>query len=143
MYIPRAALEELNEIPQITYHGMIHPELIDVMMRDTTCVVLPTYYREGVPRVLLEACASGRPIITTDSVGCRDVVEPGINGWKVPSRDVDALTRAMRECAKSGPVKLTSLAIGARETVEARFDEQLVISAYLARLEMASGKKPS
>ena len=44
------------------------------------CIVLPSFYREGVPRTLLEAAAMGRPIITTDSVGCREVVDDRVNG---------------------------------------------------------------
>ena len=111
------------------------------MIRDSTCVVLPSYYGEGVPRVLLEACASGRPIITTDNVGCRDVIEPGINGWKIPVRDSYALVKAMRECINAGPKMLTSLAAGARRTAEVRFDEQSVINTYLTRVELARTKK--
>lgn len=106
------------------------------MMRDTTCVVLPSYYGEGVPRVLLEACASGRPIITTDNVGCRDVVEPGKNGWMAAPRDTDGLTDAMRACAEAGPETLADLGDGARRTAESRFREQTVINAYLDRLAM-------
>ena len=133
-HISSADLNRLTRAPQITYQGTVPPERIEVLMRDTTCVVLPSYYGEGVPRVLLEACASGRPIITTDNVGCRDVVEPGKNGWVVPPRDVVALTDAMRACADSRPEELAALGAGARRTAEAAFDERIVINAYLERL---------
>ena len=49
------------------------------------CIVLPSYYREGVPRTLLEAAAMGRPIVTSDAVGCREVVDDGVNGFHLPS----------------------------------------------------------
>lgn len=49
-------------------------------------VAFPSYYREGVPKSLLEACAAGRPIITCDSVGCRDVVDEGVNGFLIPPK---------------------------------------------------------
>jgi glycosyltransferase involved in cell wall biosynthesis len=62
-----------------------------------TAVCLPTYYGEGVPKSLIEAAASGRAIVTTDTPGCRDIVKNGVNGWLVPPRDVDALTQALRE----------------------------------------------
>ena len=58
-------------------------------------VVLPSYYSEGVPRSLIEAMACGKALITTDTPGCRDVVEPERNGFLVPARDVDALVEAM------------------------------------------------
>jgi len=135
-YISSADLDRLTRAPQIIYQGTVPPERIDGMMRDTTCVVLPSYYGEGVPRVLLEACASGRPIITTDNVGCRDVVEPGKNGWMVPPRDVVALMDAMRACADLGPEELARLGAGARRTAEAAFDERIVINAYLERLAL-------
>jgi glycosyltransferase involved in cell wall biosynthesis len=57
--------------------------------------VLPSYYREGTPRTVLEAMAMGRPIITTDSPGCRETVQEGVNGYLVPPRDSAALADAM------------------------------------------------
>lgn len=142
-YIPRADLDRLTAPKQITYHGSVPPGRIDGLMRDASCVVLPSYYGEGVPRVLLEACASGRPIITTDNVGCRDVVEPEVNGWKVPVRDTQALARAMEDFATRSSDRRTRLAQAARQTAETRFDETFVIDAYLSRLEMALGQVPA
>ena len=49
-----------------------------------SCIVHPTYYPEGLSNVLLEACASGRPVITTNRAGCREVVDDGVNGFIVP-----------------------------------------------------------
>jgi len=92
-----------------------------------------------VPRVLLEACASARPIITTDNVGCRDVVEPGVNGWKVPPRDVDALTEALRAFLAMAPEARAEMGRAARRTAETRFDEKIVLDAYLKQLEIIAG----
>lgn len=61
------------------------------VLRDTTVFVLPSYYREGVPRTNLEALAVGRPIVTTDWVGCRDTVVDGENGFLITPKDVAAL----------------------------------------------------
>ena len=58
-------------------------------------VVLPSYYREGLPKVLLEAAACGRPVVTTDWPGCRDAIEPGETGLLVPPRDPEALADAI------------------------------------------------
>lgn len=54
-------------------------------------VAFPSYYREGVPKSLIEATAIGRPIVTTDSIGCRDTVEEGVNGFLIPVKDAEAL----------------------------------------------------
>lgn len=69
----------------------------------------PTYYREGLPRVLIEAAAAGRPIVATDVPGCREVVVDGVNGYLVPPRDVSALAEALasllqdpRTCERMG-----------------------------------------
>lgn len=59
--------------------------------------VLPSY-REGTPRSVLEAMATGRAIITTDAPGCRETVVPGVNGFLVPPRDAEGLEQAMRHC---------------------------------------------
>lgn len=60
-------------------------------------IVLPSYYGEGLPKVLIEAAACGRAVITTDMPGCRDAIEPGITGLLIAPRDVDALARAVTE----------------------------------------------
>ena len=62
-------------------------------IREADCVVLPSYYREGTPKSLLEAASMGRPIITTDNVGCRDVVDDNINGFLCEPRNEHDLER--------------------------------------------------
>lgn len=61
----------------------------------STVMVLPSYYREGIPRTLLEALAMARPIITTDSIGCREAVKDGVNGFCIPIKNVDVLAEKM------------------------------------------------
>ena len=68
---------------------------IPVILALTHVFVLPSFYREGIPRVLLEASSMGLPIVTTDSPGCREIVEHGVNGFLVPVRDPDALAQAI------------------------------------------------
>jgi len=86
-----------------------------------TVYCLPTYYREGVPRSILEALAVGRPIITTDSPGCRDTVVPGENGYLVPVRDADALASAMLELCRN-PGRIRAMGKRSRRLAESRFD---------------------
>lgn len=83
--------------------------------------VLPTYYREGVPRGLQEAMAMGRPLITTDTPGCRDTVEEGRNGFLVPPRDAAALARAMLRFVNE-PALIAPMGRESRLMAEERFD---------------------
>ncbi|MBW6495192.1 MAG: glycosyltransferase, partial [Burkholderiaceae bacterium] len=98
------------------------------------CVVLPSY-REGTPRSLLEASAMGRPIITTDAPGCRDVVDDGASGYLCALRDVASLADAMRRFAMLSPEQRATMGAEGRRKMERQFDEQIVIKAYLDWLE--------
>lgn len=94
------------------------------------CVVLPSY-REGLPRVLLEAAASGLPVITTDATGCRDVVEDGATGLLCAPRDAASLAAAMGRMIRMSPAERQAMGEAGRRKVEREFDERLVIGRYL------------
>ena len=102
-------------------------------LRQASVCVLPSYYREGVPRSLQEAMAMGRPLITTDWVGCRDTVEPGCNGLLVPVRDVAALAAAMRRFVEQ-PDLIVSMGLASRRLAEQRFDARQVNARILEGL---------
>jgi glycosyltransferase involved in cell wall biosynthesis len=95
------------------------------------CIVLPSYYREGVPRSLLEAAAMSRPIITTDTVGCREVVDDGCNGFLCRPRDVVDLERKVRRMILMTPEERKVMGNNGRKKVEREFDEEIVINMYL------------
>jgi glycosyltransferase involved in cell wall biosynthesis len=88
-------------------------------------VVLPSY-REGTPRSLLEAAAMGKPLITTDAVGCREVVDEGINGLLVPVKDAQALAQAM-VCLVKHPAIREHMGKAGREKMKREFDERIVL----------------
>jgi glycosyltransferase involved in cell wall biosynthesis len=92
---------------------------------------LPSYYREGVPRSTQEAMALGRPVITTDNIGCRETVIDGETGYLIPVRDVDALVTAM-ERFTDDPKKIASMGKASRKLVESRFDVRKVNAAIIA-----------
>lgn len=94
------------------------------------CVVLPSY-REGVPRSLLEAAAMGRPIITTDVAGCRDVVNDRVNGFLCRARDAEDLANKMKQMAALPAEIRTEMGRKGREKMEREFDERIVIQKYL------------
>jgi len=99
------------------------------------CVVLPSYYREGTPRTLLEAAAMGRPIITTDAVGCREVVDDGVNGFLCKPRDAVDLAATMELMLSLTYSQRAEMGLRGRAKMEAEFDEQIVIDNYLAAIE--------
>ncbi len=92
---------------------------------ESSVYCLPTYYREGVPRSILEALAVGRPIITTDAPGCRETVTPGQNGLLVPVQDVDALADAMVELCDD-PARMRTMGTCSRDLAESRFNVHMV-----------------
>jgi glycosyltransferase involved in cell wall biosynthesis len=94
-------------------------------------VVLPSVYREGVPRSLLEAAAMGRPTITYDMPGCRDAVSANETGWICASCDVAGLTAAIEAFMDTPPDLLRAMGVRAREKMEEEFDEEFVLQAYL------------
>ena len=103
-----------------------HVDDIRPWLHEASVLVLPTYYREGVPRSIQEAMACARPVITTDIPGCRDVVIDGENGFLVPPRDVPALTAAMERFI-SQPALLETLGRQARAHAERHFDANAIV----------------
>lgn len=99
------------------------PGAVDVKpwLAQTSVFVLPSYYREGVPRSTQEAMAMGRPVITTDAPGCRETVVEGVNGFLVPPRDVEALQRAMLRFIEE-PELVARMGRESRRLAEERFD---------------------
>lgn len=111
--------------------------LVDDMrpvLEQSDCVVLPTYYNEGVPRILIEAIAMERIVLTTDSPGCRDVVIEGETGFFVPARDGRGLAAKMLEVAGLGAEDLGRMGRAGRELAERRFDERTILDEYLGKL---------
>lgn len=103
-------------------------------------IVYPSYYREGVPKVLLEAAATGRAIVTTDHAGCRDVVEHDINGLLVPIRDAEATANAIIHLIEN-PKKRQKMGRAGRAIAEQIFDVQNIIAqtlGYYATAKTAS-----
>lgn len=93
-------------------------------------VTLPSYYREGIPKSLIEACAIGRAIVTTKSVGCEDCVEEGFNGYKVEPRDPKALAEALEKLILSRNDR-ELFGLNSRKKAEIDFDVNLVIAIHM------------
>lgn len=102
-------------------------DMIEVY-RQASVVCLPSFYREGVPTVLLEAAACGRPVITTDMPGCRDAVAPGRSGRLVPAKDAEALATALADLLADATACRAMGLAGRRRVIE-HFSTQRVVEA--------------
>lgn len=101
---------------------------------EADCVALPSY-REGLPRTLLEAAAMARPIITTDTVGCREVVEDGINGYLCRVKDAEDLAGKIIKMVSLSPEERRNMGLKGRKKVEREFDEEMVLQIILNKIK--------
>jgi glycosyltransferase involved in cell wall biosynthesis len=106
------------------------------------CIVLPSY-REGTPRSLLEAAAMAKPIITTNVVGCKDVVEHGVNGFLCEVKNIPDLALKMKEMLFLSEEQRKLMGQNGRIKIEKQFDEQIVIQKYLKAIELALSVQPT
>ena len=92
--------------------------------------VLPSFYGEGLPKVLMEASACGRPIVTTDHPGCRDAIEPNKTGFLVPPRDAEALAEGINTLLKDRSL-CEEMGRAGRELAESVFDIKQVVEQHM------------
>ncbi len=90
------------------------------------CVVLPSYH-EGLSNVLLEAAATGRPVICSDIHGCRETVDPEVSGLLCRVKDADDLYEKMRQMADLSPAQRAEMGLAARRKVEREFEKSMVV----------------
>ena len=127
-------IKNMSNMDGVTVLG--HSDDMPALFRRADIVVLPSY-KEGTPRVLIEAGASGKPLIATDIAGCRGVVIPGENGELVPVVDVVALKDVIKKLLD---IKLQKqYGKRSREIVVEQFSEELVIQRTL---EVYEKQKP-
>ena len=129
--ISRAQLLEWQAEGIVEYLGQSGDIRREIAEAD--CIVLPSY-REGMPRVLLEGAAMGRPLLATDVPGCREIVVEGVNGYLCPARTASGLAAVMRQIAEMEPAQREALGAAARGKVERDYDERIVIDHYLAAM---------
>jgi len=107
-----------------------HREDMPEVLSQAQVVCLPSFYGEGIPKVLIEAMACARPIITTDMPGCRELVREGENGYVVPPRDVDALAAALLQLLQDHAV-CVRMGMAGRRIAEAEFSVHRIVSETL------------
>ena len=126
---------QLQEKGTVIYHG--HVSDIAAIHAVSACTVHPTFYPEGMSNVLLESCACGRPIITTDRPGCREIVEDGVNGYVVRQQDSADLIEKLESFLALPWEKRRDMGLAGRAKVEREFNREIVIGKYLDEIERA------
>ncbi len=112
----------------VQYHGSQSD--VRPFYRACHCVVLPSYH-EGMANVLLEGASTGRPLITTNIPGCREVVEDGINGFLCNSKNCDSLYDAFIKVLQTNYDRKVNMGLQSRRLVEAKFDRKQIIRQYI------------
>jgi len=117
----------LKEI--INYHGMVRN--IKNVLENVHCVIHPSYYPEGISNILLEAAASGKPIITTNRSGCKEVVSDGISGYLVEIKDRKTLIEKTEQFIDMNLNDKKEMGIQGRKLVESKFNRDIVVFEYM------------
>ncbi|MDO5022350.1 MAG: glycosyltransferase family 4 protein [Eubacteriales bacterium] len=125
--------EILNNEKCVTYHG----EQNDMIpfYRECSCFLYPSYYPEGMSNVLLEAAASGRPVIAADRAGCRETLDDGVTGFLVPIQDEEALVNAVERFMQMTMEQRKAMGLAGRQKMEREFDRKIVVKAYLDEIQ--------
>ena len=126
-------MDELEQTGVVRYHG--YQSDMKRFYAMAGCVVLPSYH-EGMSNVLLEAAASGRPLITSSIPGCREAVEDGVSGYLCPARDADALYRAMQRVMELSVEQRSEMGCRGRERMEQQFSKTAVVTETIKHLEI-------
>lgn len=134
--IPEDVIRAWEEEGVIKYFGMSND--VRSFLCDCDVAILPSY-REGTASSLIEAMAVGKPVITTDAVGCRDVVEDGRNGFMVPVKDYQALAHAIKRYILLSSEEKIEMGRYSREKALREFDKKIVIDVYRKIINCAMG----
>ncbi len=113
---------------------------VRAIMQQADAVVLPSY-REGLPRVMLESLAMGKPIITTDVAGCRETIRDGENGYRIPAEDSTALFEALVKMRDLSVQDRQAMGAVGRKMALAEFDERIIVQHYLDELATLTTKE--
>lgn len=131
-------LRDMHDRGVIIYHGRLSD--VRVVLRKVHCVVHPTYYPEGMSNVLLESSATGRPIITTNRSGCREVIDEGVNGFIVQQKNTEDVIAKIEKFLSLDYETRKEMGKAGRKKVEAEFDRNIVIEKYMDAFNTYSKK---
>ena len=127
--IEKKDLDKLCSPDFITYLGKTDD--VKAVIQNSDVVVLPSYYREGTPKSLLESLGTGRPIITTDMPGCKETVIDGVNGFLCKPKSIEDLSNKMEQILNCNFDDLLKMGEESRKLAVNKYDEKIVISKYV------------
>jgi glycosyltransferase involved in cell wall biosynthesis len=136
--IPRDALRAWHDSGVIEWLG--HRDDVPELLRRSHIVCLPSYYREGIPKFVLEGLAAGLPVVTTDAPGCRETVDDGVNGLLVPPRDALALADALDRLISDAGLR-QSMGRASRSLAMSEFSSERIIAETLVVYASAVGAR--
>lgn len=129
--VPASYLNDWQDDEYVKWIGY-QKDVVEVY-NDSHIVVLPSY-REGMPKTLIEACAVGRAIVTTDAIGCRECVDEGVNGLKVPVYSVKELADALATLFENHDM-IKQMGAASRKKAENEFDVKNVVAKHMVIYE--------
>lgn len=126
-------LRENEDKGVIQYHGQVSDTR--VYLKRAHCIIHPTFYAEGMSNVLLESAACGRPVITTNRSGCREIVDDGVTGFLFEPRNTRQLIEKVELFLNLSNEQRMNMGIAARAKAEQEFDRKIVVKAYMDKME--------
>lgn len=137
--IYRKQVNDLASEGVVEYLGVSPDTRTEMWQAD--CIVLPSFYPEGMSNVLLEGAAMGLPLITTDIHGCKETVEDGISGYLCKPQNTASLVDAMERFLALSPEERSRMGSCGREKVIKEFDRKIVVERYMEAIHEAIGDK--
>lgn len=117
----------------IKYHGS--QEDVRPFLASAHCLIHPSYYPEGMSNVVLEACAAGRPVITTDRPGCREPIENCVTGFIFPPQNTEEMFKQIDKFVNMSNQQRAEMGKKAREKMEREFDRNIVVNSYINEIQ--------
>lgn len=129
----KSILADYEDNGIIIYHGKV--EDIKWFLKTSHCTIHPTYYPEGMSNVLLESASSGRPIISTDRSGCKEIIEDGENGYLVKPKNLGSLVEKVEQFVNLSYEEKKEMGIKSRAKIIEEFDRKKVVDVYVNEIE--------
>jgi len=139
--VPYKTIQQWQKKKIIKYLG--ETEDVRPYLNKTSCLVFPSFYNEGISRILLETAAMAKPIITTDNVGCRDVVQDNYNGYLCESKNVADLVNKLEKFIALPNHEKEQMGLNGRKVIIENFDEEIIIKKYIDCLDSFFELTPS
>mgnify|MGYP000267422304 CR=1 FL=1 len=129
----RRRVDSLRKSRIIIYHGKKSQEEVHELVKECNCLIHPSYH-EGMANALMEAAATGRPVITSDIPGCREIFEERITGFGCKVQDSDSLIEAIEKFLTLSYEEQVDMGCRGRQKMEREFDRQFVAQQYIKQI---------